>query len=401
MAFVPSNSTLTPSATATSAPAPTEPAPTAPASSAAPRRIRYALVGLGHIAQVAVLPGFAQAKNSELAALVSGDRKKLAALKKKHGAPKTYLYDKFEDCLADPAIDAVYIALPNDLHLDCALRAAEAGKHILCEKPLATRATDARLMQRIAAERGVKLMTAYRLHFEPATLATIELVRSGELGETRYFTSSFSYQVTDKDNIRLQYERGGGPIYDIGTYCINAARNLMLDEPMEVSAMLARTGDKRFDEVEETAAVTLRFPRGRLASFVVSFGASSVSRFELVGTKGRVVLEPAYEYSEALRQVITLEEEKPKQKTFSHTDQFGGEIEAFSRCILENKEPEPSAEEGVADLRVIDAIFASDETGRSIRLKPFGRSKRPRPEQKKEKPAVQEPKLVRVDSPHD
>jgi glucose-fructose oxidoreductase len=393
MALLPSNSTLLPSRTGSGA--------ASAESTATTRRIRYALVGLGHIAQAAVLPGFAQAGNSELAALVSGDRKKLTALKKKHRAAKTYLYEKFDTCLADSSIDAVYIALPNDLHLDCALRAAEAGKHILCEKPLALRAEDARLMQRAAAQHGVKLMTAYRLHFEPATLATIERVRSGQLGETRYFASSFSYQVRDPDNIRLQFDRGGGPIYDIGTYCINAARYLMQDEPMEVSAMLARTADKRFDEVEETAAVTLRFPRGRLASFVVSFGAASVSRLELVGTKGRVVLEPAYEYSEALRQVVTIGEGKPKETTFPHTDQFGGEIEAFSRCILENKDPEPSAEEGVADLRVIDAIFASARRGCSIRLKPFGRSRRPAKEQKKEKPAVKEPELVRVDSPSD
>lgn len=395
---------LSPSTPASSVPPITSPATTPAATSAAPsasRKIRYALVGLGHIAQAAVLPGFKQAKNSEVTALVSGDRKKLATVKKKYGIAKTYSYGKFDDCLADPEIDAVYIALPNDLHLDCALRAAQAGKHLLCEKPLALHAADARLLRRVAADRGVKLMTAYRLHFEPATLATIELVRSGELGETRYFTSAFSYQITDPNNIRLKLERGGGPIYDIGTYCLNAARYLMEDEPMEVSAMLARTGDKRFDEVEETAAVLLRFPRGRLATFVVSFGAARVSRLELVGTKGRVSLDPAYEYSEALKQVKIIGEGKPEEKVFMHTDQFGGEIEAFSRCILEDKEPEPSAEEGLADLRVIDAIFASAESGRSIRLKPFGRSKRPAKEQAKGKPAVKEPALVRVDSPSD
>src|ERR1700712_4474554 len=174
----------------------------------------------------------------------------------------------------------VYIALPNDLHLDCALRAAAARKHILCEKPLATNSRDALLMGRVAEEYGIKLMTAYRLHFEPATLSTIELVQSGKLGEARYFSSTFSYQVTDKDNIRLSLDRGGGPVYDIGIYCINAARNLMRDEPVEVSAMLARSADKRFDEVEETASVIMRFPRGRLASFTVSFGSSTASRLE-------------------------------------------------------------------------------------------------------------------------
>jgi glucose-fructose oxidoreductase len=363
-------------------------------------KVRYAVVGLGHIAQTAVLPGFAQAKNSELAALVSGDWKKLRKLKKQYEVARTFTYEEFDECLADPEIDAVYVALPNDLHLDCVLRAAAARKHILCEKPLATNARDALLMGRVAEEYGVKLMTAYRLHFEPATLATIELIRSGKLGEARYFSSTFSYQMTDKDNIRLSLERGGGPVYDIGIYCINAARSLMQDEPIEVFAMLARSADKRFDEVEESAAVTLRFPRGRLASFTISFGASSASRLEFAGTKGRVVLEPAYEYSEPLKQVVTIDE-KPEEKTFPHTDQFGGEIEAFSECILQGTEPEASAEEGAADLMVVDAIFASAQQGRPIRIRPWRKRRALEPEQVKQKPKEPEPTTVNVDPPYD
>jgi glucose-fructose oxidoreductase len=364
-------------------------------------KVRYALVGLGHIAQTAVLPGFTQAKNSELVALVSGDRTKLSTLKEKYNVARTYTYAEFDQCLADPQIDAVYIALPNDLHIDCALRAAAARKHILCEKPVATSARDALLMGRVAEEYGVKFMIAYRLHFEPATLATIELVRSGKLGEPRYFSSTFSYQMTGTDNIRLSMQRGGGPVYDIGTYCINAARNLMGDEPVEVSAMLARSADKRFDEVEETAAVIMRFPKGRLASFTVSFGSSTASRLEFVGTKGKVVLDPAYEYSEALKQVVTIAD-KPEEKTFPHTDQFGGEIEAFSECILQGKVPEASAEEGAADLMVIDTIFESARTGRAVRLRPWKKTPRPNPdEQRKKKPAVKEPDPINVDAPHD
>jgi glucose-fructose oxidoreductase len=251
-----------------------------------------------------------------------------------------------------------------------------------------------------AAANGVRLMTAYRLHFEPATLATLELIRSGRLGEARYFNSSFSYQVTDTDNIRLQLERGGGPMYDIGIYCINAARTFMEDEPIEVTAMLARSTDKRFDEVEETAAVVLRFPRGRLASFVVSFGAAEASRLELVGTKGRVVLEPAYEYSESLSQAVTIDG-KTERKDFPHTDQFGGEIEAFSRCVLENCQPEPDGEEGLADVRVIKAVFASARDGRTVCLPPFRKAARPESAQVKRKPAVEEPEPVHADSPHD
>lgn len=364
------------------------------------RKIRFALVGLGHIAQSAVLPGFKQAKRAELAALVSGDPKKLKQLGKQYGVAQTYGYEEFGRCLADPDIDAVFVALPNDMHCDCVLRAAEAGKHILCEKPLADHPSEARLMMRTAIENRVRLMTAYRLHFEPAHLATLELIRSGKLGEARFFTSTFSYRITDADNIRLKAERGGGPILDIGIYCLNAARQFFEAEPVEVSAFLARSRDPLFKEVEETAAVLLRFPEGRLATFTVSFGAASISRCQWVGTKGNVVLEPAYEYSTALRQVVTIDE-KPKEKTFPRTDQFGGEIDAFAECLLNDTDPEPNAEEGFADLRVIEAIFESGRSGRTVRLPPFTRVRRAEPDQVERKAPVRKPETVNVSSPHD
>lgn len=364
------------------------------------RKIRYAVIGLGHIAQAAVLPAFKHARNSELAALVSGNDKKLRELGKRYRIRKTYRYHQFAECLADPEIDAVYIALPNDLHYDCALRAAVAGKHVLCEKPLALSVREGRLMAQVAADHGVKFMTAYRLHFEPATLEAIKLIRSGKIGEPRIFNSTFSYQVTDPDNIRLKLVRGGGPLYDIGVYCINASRYLMGDEPTEVSAMLARTGDERFEEVEESAAVILRYPGGRLASFVISFGASAVARCELVGTKGTLVLDPAFEYSEALNHELTIDDQT-REKSFPHTDQFAGEIEAFSQCILGGRDPEPSAWEGIADLRVLEGIFESAQTGRVVRLPPFRKEGRPTMRQRKVKPPVREPELVKVDSPHD
>lgn len=378
---------------------PTAAQPESPSQTPA-RQLGYAVVGLGHIAQVAVLPGFEQAKNSKLVALVSGDRKKLETLGKRYDVKGRFMYSQFDECLADPSVEALYVALPNDQHCDCVVRAAEAGKHILCEKPLAMNSREARYMLEAAAANHVKLMTAYRLHFEVANLATIELVKSGKLGEPRYFNSSFSYQVTDPDNIRLKYENGGGPIYDIGIYCINAARYLMRAEPIEISAMLARSADERFDEVEETATVQMRFPEGRLASFVVSFGAADVARYELVGTKGRVVLEPAFEYSEGLRQQVTIDG-KTEEKSFPKRDQFGAEIEAFSECVLNNQEPEASGSEGLADLRIIDAIFRSEETRRAVRLRPLPKASRPDKKQLKQKRAVKKPKTVNADSPHD
>lgn len=365
------------------------------------RKVRYAVVGLGHIAQQAVLPGFLRTQNSEIAALVSGDPEKLTGLQREYDVPAVYDYAQFDHCLDSGDIDAVFVALPNDMHFDCCLRALHAHKHVLCEKPLALSVRDAEEMLDAAEQNGVKLMTAYRLHFEPANLSAIELIQQGRIGEPRFFNSTFSYQVTDPENIRLQWARGGGPVFDIGVYCINAARYLMADEPEEVTAVLANTGDQRFREVEETASAILRFPGGRLATFTVSFGAADSARYELVGTKGSIVLDPAYEYSMGLQRTVKIDE-RERTREFPHVDQFAGELEEFSACVLEDREPEASAREAIGDLRVIEAIFESAESGRAVRLPPFTRRHRPSPEQvRRKRPRKTEPHTVNVDAPHD
>lgn len=361
------------------------------------RVIRYAVVGLGHIAQSAALPGFAKARNSKLVALVSGDDKKLAALQKKYRGPFTYRYERYDECLRSGEIDAVYIALPNDQHLDFASRAAKAGIHILCEKPLAMSAREAEELVRVIEKAGVKLMTAYRLHFDAANLATIALVRSGRLGEPRYFNSTFSFQLTDPKNYRTRRASGGGALNDIGIYCINAARYLFESEPTEVFATSVNLGDPRFREVDETTSVIMRFPKERVASFTVSFGAATSGRYQLVGTKGSVTLDPAYEYAQALKQIVTIDDQT-REKTFPHTDQFGAEIEAFSECILKNRQPEASAHEGLADLRILDAIHKSARTRKLVKLPVFEKRQRPQPKDVKRKPAVKEPALVNVNS---
>ena len=200
--------------------------------SARSRKIRYAVVGLGHIAQAAVLPAFAHAKrNSELHALVSGDGEKLAELGDRYEVEFRGGYEDFEECLKD--VDAVYIATPNTEHAEFAVRAAHAGVHVLCEKPLAVTEEECDRILRACREAGVRLMTAYRLHFEPLTLEVIDLVRKGRIGEPRYFSSDFS-MVAKPGNIRTRPETGGGTLYDLGVYCINAARMLFGAEPREV-----------------------------------------------------------------------------------------------------------------------------------------------------------------------
>ncbi|MGH9962808.1 MAG: Gfo/Idh/MocA family protein, partial [Pyrinomonadaceae bacterium] len=188
-------------------------------------KVRYAVVGLGYISQVAVLPAFANAsKNSELGALISDDSVKLKKLAKRYEVAQTYSYDQYEECLNSGEIDAVYIALPNNMHCDYTVRAANAGVHVLCEKPMAVTEQECNRMLTASRERSVKLMVAYRLHFEEANLRALQLAHSRKLGELRIFNSLFTMQVRE-GNIRLQKNLGGGTLFDIGIYCINAVRH--------------------------------------------------------------------------------------------------------------------------------------------------------------------------------
>src|SRR5579872_6018450 len=330
-------------------------------------RVRYAVVGLGHIAQVAVLPAFRHAaENSELAALVSGDPKKLKKLGKKYGVSNTCSYDEFDSLAKSGDIDAVYIALPNHKHCEFTLRAAHAGAHVLCEKPMAVSEDECRQMIEACARGGVRLMIAYRLHFEEANLKAIEIVQSGKIGEPRYFESSFSMQVK-QENIRVRSDMGGGPLYDIGVYCINAARNLFRAEPEEVFCRTASGDDPRFTDIDEMACATLRFPGARLASFTCSFGAADVSAYRIVGAAGDLAVEPAYDYQVKLAHRLTVDG-KTHKENFSKRDQFAPELIHFSASILEGREPEPSGAAGLADVRIINALFRSAREGRPVRI---------------------------------
>jgi predicted dehydrogenase len=357
------------------------------------RQIRYAVVGLGHIAQVAMLPAFGNARrNSVLAALVSSDSAKRKQLSEKYGIAKTYSYDEYDDCLRS-GIDAVYIALPNHLHCDYAVRAARAGVHVLCEKPLALTEEDCGRMGAAAREAGVKLMTAYRLHFERANLEAAEVARSGRLGEPRLFTSTFCTPV-EPGNVRVRRDTGGGVLWDIGIYCINAARSLFRAEPVEVQASVAG----HIDEVEESASAVLRFADDRVAAFTASFGAAKVSEYRLAGDKGDLAVEPAYEYAQALRHRLTLGGET-RERRFARRDQFAPELLYFSDCILQNRQPEPGADEGLADVRVIRALYRSAETGRPVELPPFEKRERPSLEQEIRRPPVEKPEVINAAPP--
>lgn len=361
------------------------------------RQVRYAVVGLGHIVQVAVLPAFKRAQNSQLISIISGDETKRKELARKYKLKSVFSYAEYQQALAD--VDAVYIGLPNHLHREYTIKAAEAGKHVLCEKPMAVTAEDCEAMIEAARRNNVKLMIAYRLHFEQGNLEAVQIVNEGKLGEPRFFSSDFGQQVV-ADNIRVTQpvERGGGPVYDMGVYCINAARYLFRDEPVEVMAFSAKGGEERFSKVDEMTSVTLRFPGERLATFTCSFGSADVGRYTLVGTKGTLTAEPAFEYASGIRYRTTIDG-KTQTRKLPKRDQFAAELIYFSECIQKDKQPEPSGVEGLADVRIIEAIYESAKSGKVVKIAPPEKSERPDLDQEIHRPGHGEPETVNVKSP--
>lgn len=364
------------------------------------RKVRYAIVGLGDIAQEDMMPGFKHTGNSEITALVTSDPTKATELGNRYDVSATFTYEQFAEALASDTFDAIYLATPNWRHAEFIVPALQAGIHVLTEKPLEVSTQQCEAILAAEKESMAKLMVAYRLHFEPATLDTIEKIRSGVVGQVHLFNSSFT-QMVDPGNHRAHSGEHAGPVLDMGPYPVNAARYVFGDEPIEVvSAVGTRHPESGFDQTfADTVAVTLRFPKERLAQFNLSYFGNPTNSFIAIGTQGSVQLDPAYMFGKSLEQV-TMIGEKSSSQSFKNTDHFGGELKYFSDCILNDIEPEPNGEEGYADVRVLEGILEALETGGSVQLKPFTRTRRIDTEaQKVTLGAVSTPELVHASSP--
>jgi glucose-fructose oxidoreductase len=348
--------------------------------------VRFAVVGLGDIAQRAVLPAFAHARRrAELAALVSGESRKRRVLGRRFGGAIACGYDDYDDLLHSGLVDAVYIALPNDRHADFAHRAIAAGVHVLCEKPLATTVADARSLTRAAERSGVHFMVAYRLHFDPATLNAIALARQRNAGDLRLFASWFSSPV-ERGDIRLKREGRGG-LFDLGIYCVNAARMVFRSEPTEVMAMHGGHGSGRFREVPETTAAILRYPGERIATFVCSLNAYRGSSWSALTTRRLVEMQPAYTYHDPL--IVRLQTERAtRTRRYGVHDQFAAELDHFVEKIRSRRKTEPSVREGEADVRILDAIDRSARSGKRVWLRHIPRDASPRRSQARAHPPV-------------
>ena len=359
-------------------------------------KVRYAVVGAGWISQAAFMPGVAHTGNSVMTAIVTGDVRKAEALGRRYGIERTYHYDAFRAALDSKGFDAVYLALPNGQHRQFAVPALEAGVHVLLEKPMATNVEDCEAIEAAARRSGAKLMIAYRLHFEPATLEAIRIEQSGVLGRIWLFSSLFMYKVA-RSNHRASQGYWSGPVPDLGTYPINAVRNLFRAEPTEVMAWGTRHEHLGYN-FDDTVTVMLRFPGGRIGQFTVGYGLDSVSEYRVCGDKGDLLLRQGFLFPGPITHELTVGGAK-SARTFGPLDQFGAETRYFSDCVLHDRDPEPDGEEGRLDVRVIAAVEQALLTGRPQELAPYHRAKHPVPAQGIELPAVPAPALVHAHEP--
>ena len=367
----------------------------------ASKKVRYGIVALGDISQESMMPGVSHTGNSTVTALITGDPEKAREVGKQYDVPPDacYAYEQFDDFLRSGKADAIYLATPNWRHAEFAVPALRAGVHVLLEKPMEV--TEAKCREILDAQKasGAQLMIAYRLHFEPATLAALDAIRAGKLGAARSFTSTFA-QLLKPSNHRATSGVDAGPLFDMGVYPLNAVRNLLESEPIEAFAIGTRSADSGLGvDFDHTVSATLRFPGDRVAQFTCSYVTESVDVLHVAGSTGTLELTPAYGFGKPKQLTITGDDGKPKVETHKPTDHFGGELKYFSDCILNDRAPEPDGEEGLLDVRVVEALLESLRTKRAVTIEPYARQRRIDTRQVEKLSMVSPPELVNTEGP--
>ncbi len=355
--------------------APTErPTPPPPAPLPPSERIGFAVLGLGRLATEEILPAFAQSKRAKLVALISGTPDKAKVIAAQYGvAPDAvHGYGDWDRIKADPAIQAVYVVTPNALHKDSVLAAAAAGKHVLCEKPMATASADCQAMIAACADAGRHLMIAYRCQYEPNNRALQAMVRDKRYGAAMVYDAVNTQNMAAPTQWRFSKAlAGGGALPDIGLYCLNGARFLSGEEPTEVYAQTRSTpGDPRFKEVEEQVTFTLRFPSGLVANCAASYGLHENRRLGLGLPAAAIDFGDAFSYSGQQLRIAHRDgdAEAVVDRRITAKNQFALELDHMAECIATGRRPRTPGEEGLADQRIMEAIYRSAETGQPVSL---------------------------------
>jgi len=330
-------------------------------------KIRWGILSTANIGMEQVTPAIQRSAHSEVVAIASRDAARAQAAAAALGIPKAY--GSYEALLADPDIDAIYNPLPNHLHVPMTVAATQAGKHVLCEKPIALSAADAEGLRACAPDRIV--LEAFMIRFHPQWLRAREIIRSGELGEIRAINALFTYFNVDRDNVRNQADIGGGGILDIGCYPLTAARFLFESEPRRVAALVERDPDFGTDRL---ASVLADFGDGRHLSFICSTQAAGEQSLKVLGSKAKLEIAIPFNAPANERTAITVDIGAPfdgslaRREILPACDQYTEQAEAFALAVL-GKQPLPwGIEDAIASMKALDAVFASEKTGAWVSL---------------------------------
>ena len=352
-------------------PAPPPPAPLPPET-----RVGFAIMGLGRLSLEEILPAFAACTSARPVALVSGRPEKARTVAAQYGIPgeAVYGYDEVQRLAQNPQVQAVYVVTPNGRHRDDVLAVARAGKHVLCEKPMANTAAEAREMVAACHAAGVKLMIAYRCQYEVFNREAIRLIRSGELGRPRVLEAVNTQVQGPGSQWRLKAPlAGGGALPDIGLYCLNGVRAMLGEEPVEVFARIVNPeGDDRYATVEETMVFMLRFPSGAIANCATSYGAHESKDLRIRLETGWIDLENAFAYRGQRMRVARRKgkDEAVEELRLGAKNQFALEIDHFAACILQGGVPRTPGEEGLQDQVLMEALYRSAREGGPVAILP-------------------------------
>ena len=332
-------------------------------------KVRWGILSTAGIAQKQLIPAFIRATNAVVTAIATGSGiEKANDIAARFGIEK--VYDSYEEMLADPDIDAVYIPLPNHLHKKWVIEAAKMGKHILCEKPAAINADEFREMERVCKEQGVLFMEAFMYHFHPQHERVKEIIDSGEIGEISYMQAGFSFYIDEEQrgsNIRMNDQKGGGSIYDVGCYTIHSLRNILRAEPesVHVHAIL----DSNY-QIDTDAVGYLTFPNGIRATFDVSFNLAMRNEYKIFGTEGSIVVPRAYRPDNNGGDGLVIVEKDGISRTETiNGDQYRNQVEQLSQAVLDGAiQLNHDYENTLNNLLVIDACMESIKTGKEVKV---------------------------------
>lgn len=329
--------------------------------------LRVAIMGLGSYG-TRVAEAMKECKRAKLVGVISGTPAKISDWQTKYGIPEKncYNYENFDNIKDNPEIDAVYVITPNGLHKDHSIRAAKAGKHVICEKPMGINAQEGQEMVDACKKANVKLLIGYRMHFEPKTVEVIRMRKDAEFGKPQFFQGQSGFVIGDPNQWRLNKElAGGGAMMDIGIYSINGARYMLGEEPIWVTAQETKTDPVKFKEgVDETIQFQMGFPSGAVANCLSTYNMRNLDRFFMTGENGWVEMKPSSGYGPIEGRTHKVELTQP------HITHQTLQMDGMAELIFEDKEPivPVDGEEGVKDMKIIDAIYEAIKTGGKISL---------------------------------